>query len=414
LARLSATISRLPRLQAPSDDFQHLDTLRILASVVVILTHFRVFIELGPLTDGVRDWLGNTALVVDLFFVISGILLARFYGRIHDWAGYRSFLRRRFARLVPLHWVMTTLVAGWGLLMLAGLVPTSDAAWFDYNCLPANYLLLHAMHTCPTLSFNYPSWSISGQLLMSLALPAVLIAHRRDRRLVWVGFVAVMALLFLHPGYHGDKPWWDRTFDFGAVRVIPALLFGVGLHDLRTTLKRWPHPAAWMWGCLGLQALGLTINVGFGHGAELVPGAALVPLAYLAAASGYAADLRQQAGFVVRRVSPWGQLSYSAYMIHGLVGMVLLSCLGRAVLGLHGLALDLLTTTAFAIVLALSYASLHLIENPARDALSGRGKAQARSSAVAQIPGQYQPVREHPLRARRRVVNRIRERVGMR
>lgn len=46
----------------------------------------------------------NLTLCVDVFFVISGIVIAALYA---DWVGalhaYANFLRTRIARLIPLH-----------------------------------------------------------------------------------------------------------------------------------------------------------------------------------------------------------------------------------------------------------------------------------------------------------------------
>src|SRR6266576_3353967 len=72
-----------------------LEGLRLIASVSIVASHYLQYLHLP--THGLH-------LAVDLFFVISGIVIAMIYqGRINDMRSYFGFVRKRLARLYPLH-----------------------------------------------------------------------------------------------------------------------------------------------------------------------------------------------------------------------------------------------------------------------------------------------------------------------
>jgi len=83
----------------------HLDALRIVGAVMIVVFHFNRFINL----DGQWQWADDTiktfSLIVDLFFFISGYVMAAIYtGRLTSFDKYRDFIQKRVARLGPLHW----------------------------------------------------------------------------------------------------------------------------------------------------------------------------------------------------------------------------------------------------------------------------------------------------------------------
>ena len=92
----------------PAPRFAGLDGLRAVAVLLVVLCH------LFP-----GGFLHSGFVGVDVFFVLSGFLIATLVGQeVETTGGFRAgpFYRRRVARLVPALWVMIAAVA------LAGLV----------------------------------------------------------------------------------------------------------------------------------------------------------------------------------------------------------------------------------------------------------------------------------------------------
>src|SRR5690606_1003601 len=99
----------------------------------------------------------------------------------------------RFFRIYPLHLVMLAVMLG---LELAKLL-ASQKAGFTFNHPPfsaenapsqilPNLLLLHSWTPyTDSLSFNYPSWSISIEFYMYIALFVSVILFRNHKALVW-------------------------------------------------------------------------------------------------------------------------------------------------------------------------------------------------------------------------------------
>lgn len=72
-------IARFPRLYAESEDFLHLDFLRIIAALGVVF-HWRASVTLpGPIERW--NFIDQLSSFVDMFFVISGFIICHVYAR---------------------------------------------------------------------------------------------------------------------------------------------------------------------------------------------------------------------------------------------------------------------------------------------------------------------------------------------
>src|SRR5271170_4129104 len=85
-----------------------LDGLRGIAAIAVVGYHYNIFF----LPQARLPFLGRAYLAVDLFFLLSGFVLAHVYGRelASNWRSHwQKFAMARFARIYPL-FALTTIV----------------------------------------------------------------------------------------------------------------------------------------------------------------------------------------------------------------------------------------------------------------------------------------------------------------
>lgn len=154
------------------DRLPFLDGLRALAALAVVLVHSGVA---GAVPAAVRPFIYSGARGVQLFFVISGFLMVRWW---HDHAGERGaaakFYLRRFVRLAPLYYLAIALG-----LALEGLGPRylapTGITWPDVL---ANIAFLQGWIPNAASSVVVGGWSISAEMMYYLAVPCLLILAR--------------------------------------------------------------------------------------------------------------------------------------------------------------------------------------------------------------------------------------------
>lgn len=344
-----------PALKLESDRMIYLDLLRVTASLAIVIYHFQPQMDFGHATDAIRARLNALTLAVDLFFFISGFVISSVYtGRITNMTDFSTFMAKRVARLVPLHWATFAIFACFGILNAMGHLPSNHPEIYDLKCAAPNLLLLHAFGVCSSLTFNHVSWSISAEMGMYALFPVLaIITARRYLSLVVVALLlALLTLTSLSSG----RTWLGWSFDFGVLRALPSFLLGMISFNYRHLLGRLPWAAGW----LGIASLA------FLAGCMLQwPKLLLLPLIYIIAGLGIAAS-EQPPSRAALRFAPLGQLTYGLYMLHPLVQTVLLTGVGATLLGLRGVPMTLFVFAGILLLLPLSWLSLMLFERPAR------------------------------------------------
>jgi peptidoglycan/LPS O-acetylase OafA/YrhL len=359
----------LPPLRAESDKLRNLDLLRLIAAYGVVLYHFNAYVPDLQLPVHPRFWF--LPLFVDLFFAISGFVICFIYfDRMGSWSAYGRFMKCRFARLVPLHWLTLLVFAAIGVAVYFG-VQVKEPDRYDWNCFLPSLLLIHSLNVCHRLTFNYPSWSISVEMLMYLLFPLFCMAARRSAWLLLAAALCIVAWLAVSglPGHDPFRFWIDLTYAGGFERGVPSFLIGMCLFLWREKLARMPRPEFSMYAALfGFLALGFAGVMPF----------LLLPLVYVIAAAAISADMQGRISALPARFSVGGQLTYSIYMLHPLAGTVLLSFVGQRLLGLTGVAM-LVWCIIVALLLPIGgYLSFVWFETPLRRWISAWGKEAGR------------------------------------
>lgn len=155
-----------------------LDGLRGLAALGVVVFHFPVHYGAAPWPLPLAPFYARGYFLVDLFFVLSGYLMAELAARGH-YASPRAAVWARIRRLYPLHLITLALTIPIALAYRAAV-----GRWFmdgadDVLHIAINALMLQGFTTQAGLSWNRPAWSVGVELWVSAAYLVVAVRGRR-------------------------------------------------------------------------------------------------------------------------------------------------------------------------------------------------------------------------------------------
>lgn len=349
-------------------EIKGLTSLRGIAASYVTLLHFSATAQqhaVGP----IPSLAPRGVLAVDLFFVLSGFIMAYTYldgFRREGLRAFPDFLARRFARIVPLNTAVLLILA---LVVTACQVtigrspfPHAPFQGLGFN-LVANLLFLQGIGIGRNL--NGPSWSVSDEVIAYLMFP-LLIAMIFHRRVVVcllaiaaaLGLLAAMASQQPHLGM--DPTAHGLTWDVG--RCIAEFMLGLAIYRLH----RAPGYERLLSSDLALLALTVAIPlVTFLRLGDLFV-VMLFPFLILAIA-------RNES--IGRKILEWrplyflGMISYSLYLVHDPLRPLALAL----VQALHPAPLAKWAAVGFAAlggmsVIPVAWLTYRLFERPGRTA----------------------------------------------
>lgn len=217
-----------------------LDSIRGFAAVTVVIHHvilMPTFLAAFPQHAWI-DWsfFRSGGFLVDLFFVLSGIVMSLSYVQ-PDFGRFsaREFIVRRLARVYPLHIVMlfVTLLfrfvrIGLVTMGIIAVVPTTFEVNNAYSFF-LNVFLLHSLGFVGYLNWNAPSWSISVEFYTYLVFAAVLLVAQRLRSLRWLYICAACLVVgsWLTLVVLLGKRDLGAQYDFGLLRCFTSFFLGV-------------------------------------------------------------------------------------------------------------------------------------------------------------------------------------------
>lgn len=207
--------------------FHTLDALRGLAAIMVVAFHYPEL--LAPIS------FGGAYLAVDLFFLMSGVVIAHAYrARFDAGLGPGAFLRARVARLYPL-FALGALLSVTG--VVAGLVAGLPSRWTWTGLLAAlpNLLFLPspvAGRSPQLYPLDFPAWSLLYELFVNGAFAAGW-RWLRGRRLALLLALAAAAVVAvgLRAG-RLDGGIYYRDAPTGLARVTFSFFLGVAMQRL--------------------------------------------------------------------------------------------------------------------------------------------------------------------------------------
>lgn len=315
-----------------------LDALRGLAALVVVLYHF-------------DEWSGHAGIwrvgwiSVDLFFVLSGFVIARAYeSRLRSDLTLREFVLLRYRRLWLPYAVGCTI--GLAYLLFLGVPNAFPAYLIQLTFLPS------AAVEGQYFPVNPPGWSLFYELLVNVIFAVIFAKMPTRRLLVWTAFVSIIfAVAALRVGERMGAP----DFTAGFLRSLAPYLVGVCIYRLKFQPRTSGRVAVWSFPLVIIAFAYLPAGIMLASFSLII-----APLMLIGALG-----LQSSAGRLL------GKISYPLYAVH-------------APIGLFGLTLTVdriwwALGTAFAVILVM-YSEGRVFQ------FLDRRKATVRDIAGQQVP----------------------------
>ena len=339
-------------------ELRALTSVRGIAAWLVVGFHIRRSIE--GLPGPAMDFLSKGYLAVDFFFLLSGLVIWLSYAdriRLSGVAAIPEFLKRRIARIWPLHLFMLAAAAGLALLLT---VTGRDTSHFPFAELPLHVLLLQNWGFTDTLNWNDPAWSISCELGAYLAFPLLALSIDWRRVPTPAILVTIAALLvILHSVFAADRAvqLGQDIPRLGLIRCILEFSIGTACGAL---YLRWrdDHPAT---RALVAATVAVTLFVNWLTG--ILPETIAIPAAFAAALVALALTAgRPRNPLEARAIHYLGEISYATYLGHYMLWFAFKLVL---VDDAHAVGWPLIALY-LALVLASSVILYHCVERPAQ------------------------------------------------
>ncbi len=342
---------------APKGEIRALTGLRGIAALYVVFFHANGQYRMPDL---IRPFIRHGYMAVDLFFILSGFVMAMTYAGLFEngfsFKSFKQFLLLRLARIYPLFALMTVLTA----ILIATVLSKTYSFNHLGTALLFNFTLTHVWGFAN--SVVPPSWSISTEWAAYLLFPVgVFVGLRLPRRWSVLGLAvsfAVLAIIAYGPTWIAQTEMHRRhgpldivsSYALGTtLRCLASFYIGLVAYRFRDLI---PARGAGVF-FLAIIAL-LCIK---GTDLLLIPAFALLIMS-LSTDEGWLARVLQT------RVIYWlGVISYALYLIHDLVLRIVFRAIPAA--GFH---YPMLTALIASIVISLALATLshYGYERPSR------------------------------------------------
>ncbi len=187
-------------------ELRSLTGLRGVAACVVMVGHFT---EESVRSGLIGRLLDQTYYAVDLFFVLSGFVLAMVYGRASADRGkitFPRFLQHRIARIYPLY-MITTLVS---FCLARADFPIYGDPNSSLPALGAN-LAMTQFWGWPSDSLNGPGWSISTEWAANLLFPVLAFLCLRCSWLVSASVVILALTIGVAADHFATDVFWGTS-----------------------------------------------------------------------------------------------------------------------------------------------------------------------------------------------------------
>lgn len=285
-----------------------LDSWRGAAALMVVLFH-------APVLHGIyhASWFRNMAPILDLFFMLSGFVMALgFSDKTGNVRAFIAYVIRRAGRVWPLHLAMLALLLPAPLLsMMAG----SDNPFWDWRSLEGLWrqvLIIQTWTPEHAFSWNFPAWTLSAEIFAYLLLGLIGLIARG----VFVRAALICCVLAVSLGFFWNAMQASPDYNVVSIsRGVFGFFLGVGLYEI---WRRWPLRSVVGANVLEVIAAAAAVAVLLFH-----PSGAAYFSIYIAFALliySFAGDRGFVSKLIINKPLAWlATMSFSMYMFHGVV-----------------------------------------------------------------------------------------------
>ena len=209
--------------------------LRGVAALMVVVHHARGYFGVEA-----ADWSTFGSRGVDVFFVISGFIMAfvtqRYQSDVSRWPQVRDFLVKRVIRVVPLYWLALAIAARY--LIVNGQI--------DVDLLKDFAFIPRWLGDDRTQPFPYliPGWTINYEMFFYLTFGVCMMLGRM-RYVVLFGFFALLILAGMTQS--SESVYWAFYTQF----ILSEFLLGILLFHLVSNTSRSFHPLVYLVALVG-------------------------------------------------------------------------------------------------------------------------------------------------------------------
>jgi peptidoglycan/LPS O-acetylase OafA/YrhL len=286
-----------------------LTSVRGVAALGVFIAHIGVvFWRYMPRSVAIPMVCGWTG--VDLFFVLSGFILASVYAGLLP-ATWPQFWRKRLLRVYPLNTALLLFLAAFALF---GINPGVDVDWPD---LPWHFLALQSFVPHHKPGWIFTNWSVGVEMICYLGFPLLILGlHRLNAAGLLIATTLAAALTF-DMQLHAMASFWGGH---AIMRCGSEFMLGASAGMLARRMPRLSPIAAT--GLEGAALLGIALGLRAGLSWDwcLALGSwrmACLPIATAVLITALASDSGVAARLLHAPVLHWlGRVSFSLYLIH--------------------------------------------------------------------------------------------------
>ena len=166
--------------------FPALTGIRIIAAYMVYIHHFNPFQE-NDFGQNVHYFFGGFHVGVTLFFVLSGFLIANRYYDTPNF-NFKSYLQKRFARIYPMYFILTTLT------FIVGYFSAKSYGGFGSYFL--NISFLRAFFDDLKFSGIAQGWTLTVEEMFYFLAPLFFILLKKSK-----SFIVILPIVFILIGF---------------------------------------------------------------------------------------------------------------------------------------------------------------------------------------------------------------------